>query len=347
MACSAWLAVLSLLPSATVAAGVTATAIPWWIRVARERGLVGKDMNKPGNVLVPEAGGVWAVVGASFGLMLYEALHTYICGKPYMVSSVFALITLLLLSAFLGFLDDVLGWKRGLPRWQRVVFMAPIALPLVVVKAGHSRLSLPFLGVVDLGLLYPLAAVPVGIVGAANAFNMLAGFNGLEAGMGLLLMLFTAAYAYIKQIPLVPEASLIMAASLTAFLAYNWYPARVFPGNSLTYGVGAYYASLVILGNMERFGLLLFTLYFVKAALYFRGVIHGVWRPGVEDFGVPRPDGTLDSPLKGVYSLTHAAIMVLKRVKGSAREPEVVLLILGVQAAIGITLIAATIQGLL
>jgi UDP-N-acetylglucosamine--dolichyl-phosphate N-acetylglucosaminephosphotransferase len=128
---------------------------------------------------------------------------------------------------------------------------------------------------------------------------------------------------------------------------YNWYPAKVFPGNAFTYGVGAYYAALVIVGNMEKFGLLLFTLYFVKAALYFRGVLHGVWRPGVEDFGVPQPDGSLESPLRGIYSLTHAAIMLLKRVKGRAREPEVVLVILSLQAAIGFVAIALAYAGLL
>ena len=330
-----------------VAGLATLWSVRWWIGVARERGFVGRDMNKPGRVLVAEAGGVWAVVGAAFGLLAFEAWHVYLGGGVYRAPELFALTSLLLLSAFLGFLDDILGWKRGLARRWRVILMAPISLPLVVVKAGHSTLALPLVGVVNLGLLYPLVAVPVGVLGAANAFNMLAGFNGLEAGMGLLLMLFTAWYAWIKQVYFVVYAALIMAAALVAFLVYNWYPARVFPGNSFTYGVGAYYAALVIIGNMEKFGLLLFTLYFVKALLYFRGVLHGVWKPGIEDFGVPQPDGTLEPPLEGTYSLTHWAIRVLKRVRGRAREPEVVLLILSLQAAIGFTLIGLAYSGLL
>jgi UDP-N-acetylglucosamine--dolichyl-phosphate N-acetylglucosaminephosphotransferase len=129
---------------------------------------------------------------------------------------------------------------------------------------------------------------------------------------------------------------------------YNWYPAKVFPGNAFTYGVGAYYAALVIVGNMEKFGLLLFTLYFVKALLNLRGYMHHVWKPGViEDFGVPKPDGTLDTPVEGVYTLTHAAIKLLKRIKGSAKEPEVVMVILLLQAAIGFALIAAAYRGLI
>jgi UDP-N-acetylglucosamine--dolichyl-phosphate N-acetylglucosaminephosphotransferase len=330
-----------------VAAAATVWAVRWWIPVAHERGFVGKDMNKPGNIMVAEAGGVWAVIGAAFGLLAFEAWHVYLAGGVYRAPELFAMVSLLLLSAFLGFLDDLLGWKKGLARKWRIILMAPISLPLMVIKAGHSTLALPFIGVVNLGLLYPLVAVPIGVLGAANAFNMIAGFNGLEAGMGLLLMLFTAWYAYIKHVYFIVWTSLIMASAIAVFLVYNWYPAKVFPGNAFTYGVGAYYAALVIVGNMEKFGLLLFTLYFIKAALYFRGVLHGVWKPGIEDFGIPQPDGSLEPPLRGLYSLTHAAIMLLKKVKGKAREPEVVIVILSMQAAIGFTAIAMAYAGLL
>jgi UDP-N-acetylglucosamine--dolichyl-phosphate N-acetylglucosaminephosphotransferase len=168
-----------------------------WIKIARSHGLVGKDMNKFDKVMVAEGGGIWVNVAAAFGLFLLEALYTYLDGHRMYAMELYALVSLLLLSSFLGFMDDILGWKRGLPRWQRVAFMAPIALPLVVIKAGQSRLALPLFGAVDLGLAYPLVAVPIGLLGAANAFNMIAGFNGLEAGMGLVLMSFTAVYAHI------------------------------------------------------------------------------------------------------------------------------------------------------
>ncbi|MET1101289.1 MAG: glycosyltransferase 4 family protein [Pyrodictiaceae archaeon] len=339
-----WYSILSGLVSFVIVLGL----VPRWIRIAHSLGLVGKDMNKWGDVRVAEAGGLWVAIGAVFGLFTLEALYTYICGCSHYSREVYALTALLLLATIIGLLDDILGWKRGLPRWQRVVFMAPVALPLVVIKAGVSRMALPFIGVIDLGVFYPLVAVPIGVLGAANAFNMIAGFNGLEAGMGLLLMAFTAVYAVVKGLELVFETAIVMLMALLAFLIYNWYPARIFPGNTLTYAVGAYYAAIVILGNMEKFGLALFTLYFVKAILNLRGYVRKVWKPGViEDFGVPRPDGTLDTPVEGIYTLTHAAIMLLKRVKGSAREPEVVMVILGLQAMIGLVVLWLSLSGLL
>jgi len=55
-------------------------------------------------------------------------------------------------------------------------------LPLVAIKVGKSFLKLPIFGHIEVGLFYPLLLVPLGVTGAANAVNMLAGFNGLEAG---------------------------------------------------------------------------------------------------------------------------------------------------------------------
>ena len=328
--------VLYAIVAMAVSFTVSFIATRYWIPLAKSKGLVGKDMNKPGNVMVAEAGGVWAIIGACFGLLVLEALYRYIVGSYYHAAEVFALAAMLILSGFLGFLDDILGWKKGLPRWQRVVFMAPISIPLVVIKAGVSKVELPLVGVIDLGILYPLLAVPIGVLGAANAFNIIGGFNGLEAGMGILLMVFTAIYCYVKHLTLPLYASLIMASSLLGFIVYNWYPARVFPGNSLTYGVGAYYAGIVILGNFEKFGLLLFTLYFVKFALYLRGVIARVWGQGYEDFGVPDSRGCLSSPFKRVYSLQHWIIMLLSRRLECVREYHVVASILALQAIIGV-----------
>lgn len=317
---------------------------PAWIRVARARGLVGRDMNKPGRPAVAEAGGVWAVVGLAFGLLVLEALYRYLRGSLYHPAELFALVALLLLSALLGFTDDILGWKKGLPAWQRVAFMAPISLPLVVIKAGKSTMELPLIGVVNLGLAYPLALVPIGVLGAANAFNMIAGLNGLEAGMAVVIFGYTAAYAALKGVTLVAQAALVAAAASLALLVYNWYPARVFPGNAYTYATGAYYAAIVIIGNMEKFGVLMFTPYFLELILFLRGLRHGVYK---ENFGKPTPDGRLAPPYDRVYSVTHAVMKLYWRARGGASEKTIVATILAIEAAIGAALLAAALHGLL
>jgi len=337
-------ALVYLAVAAGVAAGIVAVVEPVWIRVAMERGLVGFDMNKPGRRRVAEAGGVWVIVGTVFGLFVLEALYRYLEDTFFYPVELFALVSLLLLSAFLGFLDDILGWKKGLPKWQRVVFMAPIALPLVVIKAGKSSMSLPLVGVVDLGLLYPLLAVPVGVLGAANAFNMIAGLNGLEAGMTVILMVGAAAYASLHNVAFVPEAAAVMAAAAAAFLLYNWYPAKVFPGNSFTYAVGAYYAALAIIGNMEKFAVALFAPYFIELLLFLRGLRDGIYK---ENFGKPAADGSIAPPYEKTYSLTHAAMKIASKLFGRATEKNTVITLLAAQTLWLLLLLLLTAKGLL
>ncbi len=324
---------LFLIVSAILSLTGSLLFVKWWIKKGFETGITGKDMNKPGKPEVVEAGGVWVSVAASFGLLTYIALRIYSGFGDKYILELMALSLLLFMSSFLGFLDDILGWKKGLSIKARVLGMAPLAIPMMVIKAGCSTMALPFIGVVDFGLLYPLLLVPIGILGAANAFNMIAGYNGLEAGQGLLLMFFTAIYCYLHGIHPSFEASIVMMFALLGFLRYNWYPAKTFPGNSLTYGFGAYYASLIILGNFEKYGLLLFTLYFIEFLLFIRGILNGVYK---ENFGKVNSDGSLSPPYSKTYSLTHLAIKIQLILRGKATEKGVVYTILLMQALIGI-----------
>ena len=320
-----------LAPATLVAFTVSYVATGKWVNVAKAIGLVGRDMNKEGEKLVAEAGGVWPLVGALFGLLTLESLYIYLEGVQYRFVDVMSLSLVLLMSAFLGFMDDVLGWKRGLKVWQRVAFMAPIAIPLVAVKAGVSVVSLPFIGIVDLGLLYPLFIIPIGVLGASNAFNMIGGYNGLEAGMAATIMAYTMAYSLLKGLDLAFQASAIMLLALIAFLAYNWYPARVFPGNAFTYGFGAYYASLVILDDFQKFGLALFSLYFLELALFIRGLANGVYK---ENFAKVTPNG-LKPPYSKSYSVTHIALKIQILVRGRATERGVTVTLILIQAIVG------------
>ena len=292
---------------------------------------LGKDMNKPGEIYVPRIGGIWSVVGIVFGYLVMEAYHVYINHAPYRLSDVLSVSMLLLLGGFLGLMDDYMGWKLGLPVSYRIAASYAIALPLSVVKAGQSSIVLPLLGKIDLGIYYSLILVPIGVMGASNAFNMLAGFNGLEGGMALIILLGYAAYALLHGKILALKLSIIASLAILAFLRYNWYPARTFPGNGFTYAIGALLAAIVIVDNFEKFGVALFTLYFLELALFLRGLKNGVYK---QTFGVPQEDGTLEQRYDKIYSVTHLAIKILKRARGKATEKSVTLLILAWQALI-------------
>jgi UDP-N-acetylglucosamine--dolichyl-phosphate N-acetylglucosaminephosphotransferase len=304
-----------------------------WIISAKEAKLMGKDMNKQEKPLIPRSGGLIVTLVICFLLLLYIFLKTFsLLGIPSRnVIEAFAISATVLTAGFIGFVDDVLGWKEGLTQLQKVLLTLPIALPLTVLNVNQSIMLLPFLGNVDLGVLYPLLIVPLGIIGSTNGFNLLAGYNGLEASMSLVIFVVFGFTGLIVGRLWIALIAFVVCASLLAFLYFNWYPAKVFPGNSFTYSIGALIATLAILGNMERMAVWLFIPYFIEILLYFRARV--LDRMGdVQAFAKVNNDNSLELPYEKIYDTTHFAIWFLKKVKEKVYERDVVLFLVAVQS---------------
>jgi len=283
-----------------------------WIRAAKKFGLTGRDMNKVNGKELAEEGGIAVLFGILAGIFIYIFFKTFYLKTETHVTLIFAVISSLLFAGFLGFIDGVLGWKKGLKQWQKPFLTLPAAIPLMVLDAGHTFMSIPFLGRINTGIFYPLLLIPVGIMGAANGFNMLAGMNGLEAGMGIVILTTLGIIASTINYPWVSLIAFLAVAALAGFMIFNKYPARVFPGDALTYSIGALIAILAILGDMEKVALILFIPYFIELVLKAR------YKFKIESFGIPQPDGTLKVPEK-IGSLTHLYAKVFKTEKATVR----------------------------
>jgi len=297
---------------------VTLFIVPSWTKRARKANLIGKDIHKKDKMEVPEAGGVTVVVGFALGVLIYVAINTFILDSTENFIEIFALLSTIFLISFIAFTDDILGWKIGLRRRTRLVLVAFSAIPLIVINAGKSVIVLPFNGITDLGIFYPLVLIPFGIVGATTTFNLLAGYNGLETGQSIILLAAFGLVAYATGNSWLAVISLCMIGALTAFLLYNFYPAKVFPGDSLTYAVGGLLAILSILGNFEKVALFFFIPYIIETGLKIRG---GLVK---QSFGRLKEDGSLELRYKKIYGLEHAAIWLLNKTKWKATEKRVV-----------------------
>lgn len=310
--------------------------MPYWIKRAKKSGLTGKDMNKKDRHEVAELGGVIVLAGFVLGVLAYLAIDTFYLKHTSIETQLerdlqiaAALLTIMIIT-IIGLVDDILGWKIGLRQWQKPVLAMFAALPMMVVNAGTSEISLPLFGVIDIGILFPLLVIPIAISGTANAFNMLAGYNGLEAGMGIIILSALGYRAWTNDIGWVAVTAFCMVLALLAFYFFNKYPAKIFPGNSMTYPVGALIAIIAILGNLERLALFLFIPYFIEFFLKLRGMMQK------ESFAIPNDDGSLSKPYDKFYGLEHVAISFITKLKKKAFENEVVSIILILEIIIAI-----------
>ncbi len=299
-------------------------SLPFWIKRAKREGLSGRDMHKTSKEEVAEAGGVCVMMGFIIGILSYIAIKTFYFQSYDDIMEIFCSLSVILIIAFVGFTDDILGWKLGLNRTLRIVFLIFASLPLIVINAGQIPTG------TILELIYPVLLIAVGIVGASSTFNFLAGYNGLETSQGIILLTSLSIVTYITGDRWLSIIGLVMASSLIAFYIFNKHPAKVFPGDILTYSVGALIAIIAILGNIEKIAIFFFIPYIIETLLKLRGKLKK------ESFAKLNSDGSLEMPYSKIYGLEHLAIWILKRVKPSKKvyEKDVVHLINFFQIAV-------------
>ena len=175
----------------------------------------------------------------------------------------------------LGLGDDLLDI-----RWRHKVLIPAFgAIPMLIVyfvDFGVTQVVVPvplqgYLGdIVDLGWLYYAYMAAVAIF-CPNSINMLAGINGVEVAQSLVIALLLIANDALYLAPLTPfphpatDSHLFSIYFLLPFvgvslalLCHNWYPSRVFVGDTYCYFAGMVFAVVGILGHFSKTLLLLF-----------------------------------------------------------------------------------------
>jgi UDP-N-acetylglucosamine--dolichyl-phosphate N-acetylglucosaminephosphotransferase len=298
----------------------TFITVPWLIDKLTERGFVGVDQNKFHKPKIPEMGGLAVVIGFIAGISTFLVINRILDRDdfPILAAPLLAVVG----AALTGIMDDLFFLRQ---RFKAIIPFL-FAIPVGVYITDKTTLSFIFV-TVDFGILMVLIA-PFGVTCAANAGNMLEGFNGLGAGLGIIItttliiisIVFDARNSLLLLFPLL--------GTLLAFLWFNRYPARIFPGDTLTLFMGATIACAAIIGDMKTIGALLFIPMIIEFFLKLRGRFHG------ENYGTPDIDGYLTYEKK-TESLTHL-IMKGRRVK----ETQLVL-ILWIIEGILCTIVAA------
>jgi UDP-N-acetylglucosamine--dolichyl-phosphate N-acetylglucosaminephosphotransferase len=288
---------------------LTSQLIPFFER----NNIIALDLNKKNNPKRANSGGIPVSLSLMMGVMAYIAVFTFFPSETTNdiareMLYLFASVLTIFLITIIGFFDDlnrsevVVGKRKirkGLKKWQKPLFTIPAAIPLMAVSAGVTTMTIPFLGPINFGILYPLFLIPIGVIGTANAINLLGGFNGSETGMGIIYCATLGTYSLLHNELISATIFFSTVGALIGFMVFNW-PGKILSGDSLTYCLGAIVASGVIIGNMEKAGIIVMTPFIIEFLLKFRSKFKA------SCLGKLRKDGKLDSPYgKKIYSWTH------------------------------------------
>ena len=302
---------------------VSFISFPIVIPRLKEAGIIGKNMNSESQEEIPEMGGLVIAIGFGAGIVATIFLRTFFdIFLSVSLTPILAVLSTVLIVVLIGIFDDLISIRQGF----KAIMPVFAALPLMAIKEGDSLMKIPGLGIIDFGIFYSLILVPLGITGAANAVNMLAGFNGLEAGMGIVAIGSLAIIAYLMG--QTTSFIILIAASgaLLATLYYNWYPAKILVGDVGTLTIGAVIASAVIIGNYEAAGIILMIPYMVDFLIKARNHF-----PGKNWWGIYK-DGKLYCPDSGPVGLCQ----LIMKVCSGISERNLVLTLMGIEAVCGV-----------
>ena len=175
----------------------------------------------------------------------------------------------------IGFLDDYIKVRKkrnlGLTALQKLVLQLVAAAVYLFVLYESGRLTfdlyIPFANVTFAipHVVYFLFAMFV-IVACVNAVNLTDGIDGLATGVTMPVMLFFGMVALRMQDDAVAKFSLALFGGLTAFLCYNFHPARVFMGDTGSLFLGAAVCGVAFALDMPLILIVVGLVYIVETA---------------------------------------------------------------------------------
>lgn len=282
-----WTLLVPLLALSCVAFLGTYLIMPWLVAALTRAGILEEDLHKQGRPKVPTMGGIGVFVGFATA-MTFSAL----LGLDYRL--LFAIFLSGTLALIAGLIDDLFS----LGRVALIIVTFLVGMPIVAFHAGSTLVYLTPIGPADFGWVFWIL-VPFAFAFMMNAVNVYAGFNGLEASLGVVSSASLAICAILYGSWESAVSLFVLCGALLSFLRWNWCPARVFIGNSGTMLLGAVLASSIIAGSIKVVGVIVFIPYVINFLLRARDRFNST----VADIELHQNGGLKKSRLTALWAL--------------------------------------------
>ncbi len=183
---------------------------------------------------ISRLGGLAIVGSFTISILLFSSIINF-------KEANFLIASCIILSA-LGLKDDVYGTNTS------TKLVLQIVVAFILVFFGAFRLTSLY-GVLGIGNMLPiwggLFSIAL-IIFLNNAFNLIDGIDGLAGGIGVFTSLaFAVLFSLMAQVPYAFIA-FALAGAIGGFLKYNWFPAKIFMGDTGALIIGLISAALAI-----------------------------------------------------------------------------------------------------
>lgn len=215
-----------------IAFAVSYILTPYLAQVGKKQNMVDlPNHRKIHNGAIPNLGGIVIFFGFLLSLLFIVQIEGQI--KILLAAGVIILL--------LGMVDDIVDLS---PKLKFIIQMVP-ALMVIISNAdlinifiNNQLKSFDLLGY----LLYPILIL--WIVGVTNSINLIDGLDGLACGVSIITLITFFILGLKQNFESLNLVSIALTGSLLAFLRFNFYPAKIFLGDSGSTFSGFVLASL-------------------------------------------------------------------------------------------------------
>ncbi len=195
----------------------------------------------------PTMGGISFIIASAIAFIAL-AVAMRVTGNDAGLEKLIIVMIFAVMNGAIGVVDDLTKFKNhrneGLTASQKYLLqLVSAGLLLAALKlTGNitTSIRIPFTDITaELGIFYYILSILL-ITGVVNAVNLTDGIDGLAASVTLAVGAFFAVAGFVLEaLPAVAASGIIMGACL-GFLVYNFYPARVFMGDTGSLFLGAF-----------------------------------------------------------------------------------------------------------
>ncbi|MFC3040387.1 glycosyltransferase family 4 protein [Virgibacillus xinjiangensis] len=186
---------------------------------------------------VPRIGGLAIFFGAVLGVLYIQPAHDSLI--PIAFGALVIIIT--------GFLDDLYTIRPIIKLTGQLIATSFLISSGLII----DRLTLPIIGMVDLGFFSVMITV-LWVVGITNAINLIDGLDGLATGVSTIALTTIFIMSLIDTQVLVAYISIALIGANLGFLYHNFYPAKLYMGDTGSNFLGYMIAVVSILGLFKE-----------------------------------------------------------------------------------------------
>ncbi|SHM60733.1 glycosyltransferase family 4 protein [Gracilibacillus kekensis] len=220
-------------------------------------------------------GGIAIILGVVAGLLYIQPQH------PYMLAIILGGLVIIVT----GIIDDLISLKA----YQKLI--GQLIASVIVMSSGLliDAITIPFIGPVELhGFSYPLTIL--WIVGVSNSINLIDGLDGLAAGVSAIGLTSILIMAIMDYQLLVVYLCIIMIGSCLGFLYHNFYPAKIFMGDTGALFLGYAIAVISMLGLFKNVALFSFIIPIIVIAVPIFDTLFAILRRLINKQNIGAPD---------------------------------------------------------